>query len=110
MFRHDNMRDALCRELRRFPQVKATIEPRAENPQGAADQRRGDIKVHKDGTTWVLDVGVVCPGTRRHTSAGADTTPGVAAEEYAAVRGDQERQIRGPAQLRAFHCQDGGQG
>ncbi len=57
-----------------------------ENPQGAADLRRGDINVHKDGTTWVLDVGVVCPGTRRHTSAGADTTPGVAAEEYAATK------------------------
>jgi hypothetical protein len=56
MNRHDNMRDALCRELRRFPQVQATIEPRVENPQGAADQRRGDIKVHKDGTTLVLDV------------------------------------------------------
>jgi hypothetical protein len=86
MYRHDNMRDALCRELRRFPQVQATIEPRMENPQGAADQRRGDIKVHKDGTTWVLDVGVVCPGTRRHTNAGADTTPGVAAEEYSATK------------------------
>ncbi len=32
--------------------------------------------MHKDGTTWVLDVGVVCPGTRRHATA--DTTPGVA--------------------------------
>ncbi len=79
MNRHDNMREALCRELRRFPQVQA--EPRVEGGRPTA----GDIKVHKDGTTWVLDVGVVCPGTRRHTSAGADTTPG--------VRGDQERQI-----------------
>jgi hypothetical protein len=26
--RHHNMRDALCRELRRFPKVQATIEPR----------------------------------------------------------------------------------
>ncbi len=34
MNRHGNMRDALCRELRRFPQVQATIEPRVENPQG----------------------------------------------------------------------------
>ncbi len=86
--------------------VQATIEPRVENPQGAADQRRGDIKVHKDGTTWVLDVGVVCPGTRRHTSAGADTTPGVAAEGYAATKSARY----GPAQLRALHSRDGGQG
>jgi hypothetical protein len=42
--------------------------------------------VHKDSTTWVLDVGVVCPGPRRHVSAGADTTPGVATEEYAATK------------------------
>ncbi len=54
--------------------------------KGAADQRRGDIKVHKDGTTWILDVGVVCPGTRRHVSEGADATPGVAAEAYAATK------------------------
>ncbi len=30
-----------------------------------------------------MQSGVVCPGTRRHTSAGADTTPGV---EYAATK------------------------
>ncbi len=38
-------------------------------------------------------MGVVCPGTRQHASAGADTTPGVAAEMYAATKsaiyGDQ---------------------
>jgi hypothetical protein len=68
--RHDKIRDALCRELQRFQEVQATIEPRVENPQGAADQRRGNIKVHKDGTTWILDVGVVCPGTRPHVSEG----------------------------------------
>ncbi len=28
-------------------------------------QRRGDIKVSKHGNTWILDVGVVCPGTPR---------------------------------------------
>ncbi len=39
----------------------------ARTPQGPGDQQRAaDIKVHKDGTTWlVVDVGVVCPGTRR---------------------------------------------
>ncbi len=77
--RQDNIRDALCRELRRFSDIQATIEPRA---QGAADQRCGDNKVHKDGTTWTLDVGVVC--TRRHVSDGADTTP--VAAMYAATK------------------------
>jgi hypothetical protein len=53
MTAHDNMRDALCRELRRFPEVQATIEPRVENPQGrqtlegrpTAGGCRGDVKV-----------------------------------------------------------------
>ncbi len=84
--RRDNIRDALCRGLRRFPGVQATIEPKVENPRGAADQRRGDIKVHKDGTTWMLDMGVVCSGTHRYVSDGADTSPGVAATAYASVK------------------------
>jgi hypothetical protein len=24
--------------------------------------RRGDIKVIKSGTSWILDVGIICPG------------------------------------------------
>ena len=59
MDRHDNIRDALRAAFAKIPGVRATTEPRVENPVNAADQRRGDIKVHKDGTTWVLDVGVV---------------------------------------------------
>ncbi len=67
--------------------VQATIEPKVENPRGgAADQRRGDIKVHKDDTTWMLDVGVVCSCTHRYVSDGADTSPGVAATAYASVK------------------------
>ncbi len=34
--------------------------------QDGADQRRGDSKVSKHGNTWILDVGVVCPGTKRY--------------------------------------------
>jgi hypothetical protein len=95
MHHHDNMRHALGRELQRFPQVQATIEPRVENPQGAADLRRGDIKVHKDGTTWVLDVGVMCPGHVASARGGTQTpwrTPRRGGG--GGVRGDQERQIR----------------
>jgi hypothetical protein len=29
------------------------------------DQRRADIEVHVDGTTWLVDVGAMCPGTPR---------------------------------------------
>ncbi len=55
-------------------------------PQDGADQRRGDIKVSKHGNTWILDVGVVCPGTQRYVDQGSGTTPGVAAEASAAVK------------------------
>ena len=36
--------------------------------------------------TWILDVGVVCPGTQRYVDQGSGTTPGLAAEAYAAVK------------------------
>ena len=56
-------------------------------PQDGTDQRRGDIKVvSKRGNTWILDVGVVCPGTQRYVDQGSGTTPGLAAETYAAVK------------------------
>ena len=41
------------------------------NPQDGADQRRRDIKVSKHGNTWILDVGVVCPGTQRYVDQGS---------------------------------------
>ena len=34
----------------------------------------------------VLDVGMVCPGTQRFVDQGSGTTPGLAAEAYAAVK------------------------
>ena len=60
-----------------------------ENPQDGGDQRRGDIRVHKDGTTWVVDVGVVCPGTTRYVGEGAATVPGTAAAVYEGVKMDK---------------------
>ncbi len=62
-YRHDGIRDALWTALRRIPDVQATLEPRVTTPRGPGDQWR--IKVHKDGTTWLGNMGVVCPGTRR---------------------------------------------
>jgi hypothetical protein len=62
------------------------VEPRVLQPQDDADQRRGDIKVSKNGNTWILDVSVVCPGTQRYVDQGSGTTPGLAAETYAAVK------------------------
>ncbi len=50
-----------------------TVEPRVLQPQDGADQRRGDIKVSKHGNTWILDVGVVCPGTQRYVDQGRPT-------------------------------------
>ncbi len=38
------------------------------------------------GTAWILDVGFVCPGTQRYVGQGSQTTPGRAAEAYAALK------------------------
>jgi hypothetical protein len=62
--RHDSIRDRLATALGRVSGTSATVEPRVLQPQDGADQRRGDIKVSKHGNTWILDVGVVCPGTQ----------------------------------------------
>ena len=76
--------------LERIPGVQTTREPRVENPQDGRDQRRGDIiRVHKDGTTWVVDVGVMCPGTTRYVGEGAATVPGTAAVVYVGVKMDK---------------------
>jgi hypothetical protein len=73
--------------------VQATLEPRVTTPQGPGDQRRADINVHLDGTTWLVDVGMVCPGTPRLLAMSTDRTPGRAAAVYndikVAKHGDQ---------------------
>jgi hypothetical protein len=84
--RHDSIRDSLATVLGRVHGTSATVEPRVLNPKGGADQRRGTIKVSKHGNTWILDVGVVCPGTQRYVDQGSGTSPGLAAEAYAAVK------------------------
>ncbi len=32
--------------------------------------------VHQGGTTWILDIGVVCPGTQRYVDQGSQTWTG----------------------------------
>jgi hypothetical protein len=83
MHRHDGIRNALCTALNRITGVRATLEPRV---QGGADERRADINVHKDGNSWLVDVGVVRPSTRRFLALGADKTPGTAAKAYEDVK------------------------
>ena len=86
--------------LGRVSGTSATVEPRVLQPQDGADQRRGDIKVSKHGNTWILDVGVVCPGTQRYVDQGSGTTPGLAVEAYAAVKAAKSRgEVRRPRQL-----------
>ena len=48
-------------------------------PQSPGDQRRADITVHMGGTTWLVDVGVICPGTPRLLAMDAYRIPGRAA-------------------------------
>ena len=78
-FRHDGIHDALWTALKRITGVQATLEPRVTTQLGPGDQRRADIKVHLDGTTWPVDVDVVCPGTPRLLAMGTAQTPGRAA-------------------------------
>ena len=101
MDRHYNVRDALRAALAKIPAwAQASTEPRVENLRNAADQRCGDIKVQKDGTTWVLDVKAVCPGVqqrRRGHSASSRHQP-----QRARYQTDQGGLLRGPAHLRAL--------
>ncbi len=93
-YRHDDgIRDALSTALQRIPGVQATLKPRVTTtPQGLGDQRlSADIKVHKDGTTWLVDVGVVCPSTRRLLERGTDLTPGLAAAVQRHQGGEAQR-------------------
>ena len=90
-YRHDSIRDALWNALKRIPGVQATLEPRVTTPLGSGDQRRADIKVHLGGTTWLVDVGVVCPGTPRLLVAGTAETPGRAAALYSSIKAAKYR-------------------
>jgi hypothetical protein len=55
------------------------LEPMFTTRRAPGDQRRGDIKVIKSGTSWILDVGIICPGSQRLVS---DIIPGKAAALY----------------------------
>ncbi len=83
--RHHSIRNRLARVLERVNGTSATVEPRGLKPQDSADQWRGKAAGTAPAPMWVLDVGVVCPGTQRCVDQG-DTTPGLAAEAYAAVK------------------------
>jgi hypothetical protein len=77
--RHDAIAKALMGALRRISGVRVTgAEPNAQDPK--RPNARADIRVTVDGTTMLLDVGVVCPATsnyvgNKHTA----TVPGAAA-------------------------------
>ncbi len=64
-----------------------------------ADLRRGDIKVHQGGTTWILDVpwdpALRRPGQPDHPWTGSR-----------GLRGNQGGEGRRPAQLCPIHCGD----
>jgi hypothetical protein len=81
-YRQNWVRNALAASLNRIPGVQAVLEPMVMTRQAPGDQRRGDIKVIKSGTSWILDVGIICPGSQRLVNKGADTIPGKAAAIY----------------------------
>jgi hypothetical protein len=96
--RHDSIRDSLARtlELGLFKAVRATVKLRVPNPQTGVDR---DIKVHQCGTTWILDVSVVCPGTQRYV----DRHPRAGSR---GLRSNQGGEVRRSAQLRPIHRGD----
>ena len=104
-YRHDGIRDALWTALQRIPGVQATREPRVTTLEGPEDQRRVDIKVHMDGTTWLVDVGVICPGTPRLLAAGAAVIPGRAAAVYSVIK---EAKYRDQSNFVPFIVETGG--
>jgi hypothetical protein len=65
-----------------MPGVQAVLEPMVTTRRAPGDQRRGDIKVIKSGTSWILDVGIICPGSQRLVSKDTDIIPGKAAALY----------------------------
>jgi hypothetical protein len=81
-YRHNWVRNALAASLNRMPGVQAVLEPMVMTRRAPGDQRRGDIKVIKSGTSCILDVGIICPGSQHLVSKGADTIPGKAAALY----------------------------
>ncbi len=87
-YRHNWVRNALAAPLNRMPGVQAVLEPTVTTRRAPGDQRRGDIKVIKSGTSWILDVGIICPGSQRLVSKGTDVIPGKAA--FAALYEDKK--------------------
>jgi hypothetical protein len=81
-YRHNWVRNALAASLNRMPGVQAVLEPMVMTRRAPGDQRRGDIKVVKSGTSWILDVGIICPGSQHLVSKGTDTIPDKAAALY----------------------------
>jgi hypothetical protein len=72
---HNWFRDALATLLNRMPGVQAVLEPKVVTRRAPGDQRRGDINVNNSGTSWILDVGIICPGSQRLVRKGTDTIP-----------------------------------
>ena len=80
--RHDNIQARLQALLNRIPGVDATPEPAVGN-----GQNRADIKVTKNGTAWLLDIGITCPATASNVNINhSDIIPGVAAKQYHALK------------------------
>jgi hypothetical protein len=62
-YQHNWVCSALAASLNRMPGVQAVLEPMIMTRRAPGDQRRSDIKV-KSGTSWILDVGIICPGSQ----------------------------------------------
>jgi hypothetical protein len=80
--RHTWVRNAVTASLNRMPGVQAVLEPLVMTHGAPGDQCRGDVKMIKSGTSWILDVGIICPGSQRLVRKGAETIPGKAAAIY----------------------------
>jgi hypothetical protein len=59
----------------------------------------------KSETSWILDVGIICPGSQRLVSKGADTITGKAAAIY---DGKKTKMYTGQANFVPFIVETGG--
>ncbi len=67
-YRHNWVRNTLAASaasLNRMPGIQAVQEPMVMTRRAPGDQQRGDVKVVKSGTSWILDVGIICPAPRQ---------------------------------------------
>ncbi len=88
-----------------YSSTGAVLEPMVIMTRRAAG---GDIKVIKSGTSWILDVGIICPGSQRLVSKGTDICRHNPRQGGSPLRRQEDEDVQRPGELRAFIVETGG--